>query len=43
MFDKTPEYPPLPPDDSQRNLTIAQPDTDQTLPRVHSCRSAFKS
>jgi quercetin dioxygenase-like cupin family protein len=34
MFEKTPEYPPLPPDDPQRNLTIAQPDTDQSLPHI---------
>ena len=34
MFEKTPEYPPLPPDDPQRSLTIAQPDTDQTLPHI---------
>ena len=34
MFEKTPEYPPLPPDDTQRTLTIAQPDTDQSLPHI---------
>jgi quercetin dioxygenase-like cupin family protein len=34
MFEKTPEYPPLPPDDPKRNLTIAQPDTDQSLPHI---------
>jgi quercetin dioxygenase-like cupin family protein len=34
MFEKTPEYPPLPPDDPQRNLTIAQPDTDKSLPHI---------
>ena len=34
MFEKTPEYSPLPPDDSKRNLTIAQPDTDQSLPHI---------
>ena len=34
MFEKTPEYPPLPPDDTQRNLTVAQPDTDQSLPHI---------
>jgi quercetin dioxygenase-like cupin family protein len=34
MFEKTPQYPPLPPDDTKRTLTIAQPDTDQTLPHI---------
>jgi quercetin dioxygenase-like cupin family protein len=34
MFEKTPEYPPLPPDDPKRTLTIAQPDTDQSLPHI---------
>jgi quercetin dioxygenase-like cupin family protein len=34
MFEKTPQYPPLPPDDPQRNLTVAQPDTDQSLPHI---------
>jgi quercetin dioxygenase-like cupin family protein len=34
MFEKTPDYPPLPPDDPKRNLTIAQPDTDQSLPHI---------
>ncbi len=34
MFETTPEYPPLPADDLQRNLTIAQPDTDQTLQHI---------
>ena len=34
MFEKTPEYPPIPPDDPKRNLTIAQPDTDQSLPHI---------
>lgn len=28
------QYPPLPPDDLQRNLTVAQPDTDQKLPHI---------
>jgi len=34
MFEKTPEYPPIPADDLKRNLTIAQPDKDQTLPHI---------
>jgi quercetin dioxygenase-like cupin family protein len=34
MFEKTPECPPLPPDDPKRTLTIAQPDTDQSLPHI---------
>ncbi|HXM13260.1 MAG TPA: cupin domain-containing protein [Terriglobales bacterium] len=34
MFEKTPEYPPLPPDDPKRNLTIARPDTDESLPHL---------
>jgi quercetin dioxygenase-like cupin family protein len=34
MFEKTPQYPPRPPDDPQRSLTIAQPDTDQSLPHI---------
>ena len=34
MFEKSPEYPPLPPDDPKRNLTIAQPDTDESLPHI---------
>lgn len=28
------EYPPLPPDDLQRQLTVAKPDTDQSLPHI---------
>ncbi len=28
------QYPPLPPDDPKRKLTIARPDTDQTLPHI---------
>ena len=28
------EYPPLPADDLDRNITIAQPETDQTLPHI---------
>lgn len=34
MFESKPEYPPLPPDDLQRSLTIAKPETDQTLPHI---------
>jgi quercetin dioxygenase-like cupin family protein len=34
MFEKSPEYPPLPPDDPKRNLTLAQPDTDESLPHI---------
>jgi quercetin dioxygenase-like cupin family protein len=34
MSENPPVYPPLPPDDLKRNLTIAQPDTDQSLPHV---------
>ena len=34
MFEKTPEYPRLPADDLKRNLTIAQPDTERSLPHI---------
>jgi quercetin dioxygenase-like cupin family protein len=34
MFESAPQYPPLPPDDLQRKLTLARPDTDQTLPHI---------
>ena len=34
MSESTPQYPPVPPDDLQRSLTIAQPDTDQTLQHI---------
>ena len=34
MPESTTQYPPLPPDDLQRNLTIAQPDTDESLPHI---------
>ncbi len=34
MFESTPQYPPLPPDDLQRNLTVAEPDSDRTLPHI---------
>ena len=31
MIEATPRYPPLPPDDPQRTLTVAQPNDDQSL------------
>ncbi len=34
MSESTAQYPPLPPDDLQRTLTLARPDTDQTLPYI---------
>jgi quercetin dioxygenase-like cupin family protein len=34
MSESAAQYPPLPPDDLQRNLTISQPDTDSTLPHI---------
>jgi hypothetical protein len=34
MPESIPQYPPLPPDDLQRSLTIAQPDGDETLPHI---------
>jgi len=34
MSESTSQYPPLPPDDLQRTLTIAKPDTDQTLQHI---------
>ena len=34
MLESTPQYPPLPPDDLQRNLTMSQPETDPTLPHI---------
>ncbi len=34
MSENTPEYPPLPADDKQRNLAISQLDKDQTLPHI---------
>jgi quercetin dioxygenase-like cupin family protein len=34
MSESTPQYPPVPPDGLQRSLTIAQPDTDQTLQHI---------
>jgi quercetin dioxygenase-like cupin family protein len=34
MLEETQKYPPVPADDLKRTLTIAQPDTDQTLPHI---------
>src|SRR5450432_3375855 len=34
MSESIPQYPPLPPDDLQRTLTLARRDTDQTLPHI---------
>ncbi len=34
MSDNTLQYPPIPPDDMHRNLTIAQSNTDQNLPHI---------
>ena len=34
MPESIPQYPPLPPDDLQRSLTIAQPDGNETLPHI---------
>ncbi|AXC14805.1 putative conserved protein, contains double-stranded beta-helix domain [Acidisarcina polymorpha] len=34
MPEPTSQYPPVPPDDLQRTLTISQPDKDQTLPHI---------
>ena len=34
MPESTPQYPPLPPDDLNRTLTTARPDTDQSLPHI---------
>ncbi len=34
MFESSPQYPALPPDDKQRNLTFSEPDKDQTLPHI---------
>ena len=34
MSENPPVYPPLQPDELKRNLTIAQPDTDQSLPHL---------
>ena len=34
MADRKPQYPPIPPDDPKRNLTLADADRDQTLPHI---------
>jgi quercetin dioxygenase-like cupin family protein len=34
MPESIPQYPPLPPDDLQRSLTIAQPDGNEALPHI---------
>src|ERR1700744_268677 len=34
MSESTLQYPPVPADDLQRELTIARPDTDSTLPHI---------
>jgi quercetin dioxygenase-like cupin family protein len=34
MSEFTSQYPPLPPDDLKRTLTLARPDSDQTLPHI---------
>ncbi|MDT7721876.1 MAG: hypothetical protein QOE94_2887, partial [Mycobacterium sp.] len=34
MPDTPTQYPPLPPDDLRRKLTIARPDADPTLPHI---------
>ena len=34
MSENPPVYPPLPPDDLKRNLTVAQIDQDKTLPHI---------
>ena len=34
MPESNPQYPPLPPDDLQRSLTIAQPDRNEKLPHI---------
>ena len=34
MSEANSQYPPLPPDDLKRMLTLASPDTDQTLPHI---------
>ena len=34
MSELTSQYPPLPPDDTQRNLTYSDPNTNHTLPHV---------
>jgi len=34
MIEKTQKYPPIPTDDLKRTLTIAQPNSDKTLPHI---------
>ncbi len=34
MSESKPQYPPLPPDDSKRNLTFSEPSSNQTLPHI---------
>lgn len=34
MSDAAPPYPPLPPDDLQRQLTVSEPETDTALPHI---------
>ena len=34
MPESTSQYPPVPPDDLTRRLTVARPNTDQTLPHI---------
>jgi quercetin dioxygenase-like cupin family protein len=34
MSESTKQYPPVPPDDLQRPLTLVRPNTDQTLPHI---------
>jgi quercetin dioxygenase-like cupin family protein len=34
MTESIPQYPPVPPDDLQRNLTLSQPEKDQSLPHI---------
>ncbi len=34
MIEKQAAHPPIPPDDPARTLTIAQPDTDESLPHI---------
>jgi quercetin dioxygenase-like cupin family protein len=34
MTDETPNYPPIPADDLNRTLTLARPNTDQTMPHI---------
>jgi quercetin dioxygenase-like cupin family protein len=34
MSESATKYPPLPPDDLHRDLTVSKPDTDQTLPHI---------